>query len=108
VDFDDVQSARRVGEKRAPDDVADPKKAKQSGPARTSDGRQDRGSADCHRKRAGADAIASRFEELTQGRHESAGLTKQLCTERLVATGAVGPTKLISVGTREQLPTVYR
>jgi hypothetical protein len=55
-----------------------------------------------------APAIASRFEALTQKRYESIRLTEQLGTQGVVVAGAVRPTKRISVGTREQLSTLYR
>jgi energy-coupling factor transporter ATP-binding protein EcfA2 len=53
-------------------------------------------------------AIAVRFEALTQRRYESVRLTAQLGTEGVVVAGAVRPTERISVGTREQLSTLYR
>ncbi|HXJ43114.1 MAG TPA: hypothetical protein VNH18_27785, partial [Bryobacteraceae bacterium] len=52
--------------------------------------------------------IASRFQELTQRRYENVQLTAQLGTEGVVAAGAVRSPSLISVGTREQLSTLYR
>jgi energy-coupling factor transporter ATP-binding protein EcfA2 len=52
--------------------------------------------------------IASRFQELTQRRYENVQLTAQLGTDGVVAAGAVRSTSLISVGTREQLSTLYR
>jgi DNA repair exonuclease SbcCD ATPase subunit len=55
-----------------------------------------------------APAIASRFEALTQKRYESIRLTEQLGTQGVVVDGAVRPTWRISVGTREQLSTLYR
>jgi hypothetical protein len=55
-----------------------------------------------------APAIASRFEELTQRRYENVQLTAQLGTEGVVVAGAVRATERISVGTREQLSTLYR
>jgi hypothetical protein len=55
-----------------------------------------------------APAIASRFEELTQRRYENVRLTAQLGTEGVVVAGAVRATERISVGTREQLSTLYR
>jgi hypothetical protein len=55
-----------------------------------------------------APAIASRFEVLTQSRYENIRLTEQLGTEGVLVAGAVRPTKRISVGTREQLSTLYR
>jgi hypothetical protein len=55
-----------------------------------------------------APAIAGRFEALTHRRYESIRLTAQLGTEGVVVAGAVRPTERISVGTREQLSTLYR
>ena len=53
-------------------------------------------------------AIAGRFQELTQRRYQTVQLTAQLATEGIMVAGAVRPTTLISVGTREQLSTLYR
>lgn len=53
-------------------------------------------------------AIAGRFEALTQRRYESVRLTAQLGTEGVVVAGAVRSAERISVGTREQLSTLYR
>jgi DNA repair exonuclease SbcCD ATPase subunit len=53
-------------------------------------------------------AIARRFQELTRQRYETVQLTAQLATEGIVVSGAVRPTEQISVGTREQLSTLYR
>jgi uncharacterized protein YhaN len=53
-------------------------------------------------------AIAGRFEELTQRRYQTVQLTAQLATEGIMVGGALRPTNLISVGTREQLSTLYR
>lgn len=53
-------------------------------------------------------AIAGRFQELTQRRYETVQLTAQLATEGVVASGALRPAAQISVGTREQLSTLYR
>ena len=53
-------------------------------------------------------AIAERFQELTQRRYQTVQLTAQLGTEGIMAGGALRPTSLISVGTREQLSTLYR
>ena len=53
-------------------------------------------------------AIAGRFEELTQKRYENVRLTAQLGTEGVVVGGAVRSTDRMSVGTREQLSTLYR
>jgi AAA domain len=53
-------------------------------------------------------AIAGRFQELTQQRYETVHLTAQLATEGIVVSGALRPATQISVGTREQLSTLYR
>ena len=53
-------------------------------------------------------AIAGRFQELTRRRYETVHLTAQLATEGIVVSGAVRPAAQISVGTREQLSTLYR
>ncbi|MGC2769199.1 MAG: hypothetical protein WB607_27105, partial [Candidatus Acidiferrum sp.] len=53
-------------------------------------------------------AIAGRFQELTQRRYQTVQLTAQLATEGIMVGGALRPTNLISVGTREQLSTLYR
>ena len=53
-------------------------------------------------------AIAARFEELTQRRYQTVQLTAQLATEGVIVAGALRSTSLISVGTREQLSTLYR
>ena len=45
---------------------------------------------------------------MTQRRYENIRLTAQLGTEGVVVAGAVRPTARISVGTREQLSTLYR
>jgi hypothetical protein len=55
-----------------------------------------------------APAIAGKFEALTQKRYESVRLTAQLGTEGIVVGGAVRATERLSVGTREQLSTLYR
>jgi len=55
-----------------------------------------------------APAIASRFQELTQRRYGTIQLTAQLGTEGILASGALRPAAQISVGTREQLATLYR
>jgi hypothetical protein len=55
-----------------------------------------------------APAIAGRFEALTQRRYENVRLSAQLDTEGVVVAGVVRPTERISVGTREQLSTLYR
>jgi hypothetical protein len=53
-------------------------------------------------------AIAERFRELTQRRYETIQLTAQLATEGIMVSGAMRPAAQISVGTREQLSTLYR
>src|SRR5208337_5085891 len=53
-------------------------------------------------------AIAGRFQELTQRRYQTVQLTAQLATEGIVVSGTARPAAQISVGTREQLSTLYR
>jgi uncharacterized protein YhaN len=53
-------------------------------------------------------AIASHFSQLTQHRYQTVQLTAQLATEGIVVSGAVRSTDRISVGTRDQLSTLYR
>jgi hypothetical protein len=53
-------------------------------------------------------AIAGRFQELTQRRYETVQLTAQLATEGIMVSSALRPAAQISVGTREQLSTLYR
>ena len=53
-------------------------------------------------------AIAGRFQELTQRRYQTVQLTAQLATEGIVVSGALRSAAQISVGTREQLSTLYR
>ena len=55
-----------------------------------------------------APAIAGRFEALTQRRYENVQLTAQLGTEGVVVAGTLRSTGRISIGTREQLSTLYR
>lgn len=55
-----------------------------------------------------APAIAGRFQELTQRRYQTVQLSAQLATEGVMVSGGLRPTALISVGTREQLSTLYR
>ena len=55
-----------------------------------------------------APAIATVFETLTQRRYESVKLTAQLGTEGVVLGGIARPPDRLSVGTREQLSTLYR
>jgi uncharacterized protein YhaN len=53
-------------------------------------------------------AIAGRFQELTQRRYQTVQLTAQLATEGILVSGALRSADQISVGTREQLSTLYR
>lgn len=53
-------------------------------------------------------AIAGRFQDLTQRRYDGVRLTAQLGTEGVIVSGAVRSTAQLSVGTREQLSTLYR
>jgi hypothetical protein len=53
-------------------------------------------------------AIAGRFQELTQRRYQTIQLTAQLATEGVMVSGALRSADQISVGTREQLSTLYR
>jgi hypothetical protein len=53
-------------------------------------------------------AIAGRFTALTQQRYQTVQLTAQLATEGVVVSGALRSADHISVGTREQLSTLYR
>ena len=53
-------------------------------------------------------AIADRFQALTQRRYQTVQLTAQLATEGIVVSGTLRSTDHISVGTREQLSTLYR
>lgn len=55
-----------------------------------------------------APAIASHFEVLTAQRYQGVQLTDQLGTEGVVLGGVVRSPQRISVGTREQLSTLYR
>jgi energy-coupling factor transporter ATP-binding protein EcfA2 len=55
-----------------------------------------------------APAIAGRFQELTKRRYGAVQLTAQLGTEGIVVAGSVRPAARLSVGTREQLSTLYR
>jgi AAA domain len=55
-----------------------------------------------------APAIAGKFEALTQKRYENVRLTAQLGTEGIVVRGAIRSIERMSVGTREQLSTLYR
>jgi hypothetical protein len=55
-----------------------------------------------------APAIAGRFQALTQQRYQNVHLTAHLSTEGILVAGAVRSPDRISVGTREQLSTLYR
>ena len=55
-----------------------------------------------------APAIAGQFQALTQRRYENVQLTPQLGTEGVIVSGTVRSTERMSVGTREQLSTLYR
>ena len=52
--------------------------------------------------------IASQFQQLTRQRYESVQLSPQLGTQGVLVSGALRSPDLISVGTREQLSTLYR
>lgn len=58
--------------------------------------------------RALAPAIESRFQALAGQRYQSLHLDANLGTEGIVIAGEVRPSDRISVGTREQLSTLYR
>lgn len=55
-----------------------------------------------------APAIVDRFQALTSQRYQSIQLTPHLGTKGVVCAGDVRPPDRISVGTREQLSTLYR
>jgi AAA domain len=55
-----------------------------------------------------APAIAKNFETLTAKRYEDVRLSAHLGTEGVVVGGALRPAERMSVGTREQLSTLYR
>ena len=55
-----------------------------------------------------APTVAGLFQTLTQQRYQSVQLGAQLSTEGVVVHGAPRPASLLSVGTREQLSTLYR
>lgn len=55
-----------------------------------------------------APSISAKFEELTKQRYDGVQLTNELGTDGVVIRGAVRPTDRLSVGTREQLSTLYR
>jgi AAA domain-containing protein len=53
-------------------------------------------------------AIAGRFQELTQRRYAAVQLTAQLATEGIMVSGTLRLAEQLSVGTRDQLSTLYR
>jgi hypothetical protein len=55
-----------------------------------------------------APSISAKFEELTKKRYDGVQLTNELGTDGVVMGGAVRPSDRLSVGTREQLSTLYR
>jgi hypothetical protein len=55
-----------------------------------------------------APTVAGLFQTLTQQRYQSVQLGAQLNTQGVVVHGAPRPAALLSVGTREQLSTLYR
>lgn len=55
-----------------------------------------------------APAIAGRFQALTHQHYQSVQLTANLGTEGVVVAGAIRSPDLLSIGTREQLSTLYR
>ena len=55
-----------------------------------------------------APAIEGRFQALTKQRYQGVRLTAHLATEGVLAAGAAREPDRISVGTREQLSTLYR
>jgi hypothetical protein len=55
-----------------------------------------------------APAIANRFQALTLQRYQSVQLNPNLGTEGVIVAGALRSPDRISVGTREQLSTLYR
>ena len=55
-----------------------------------------------------APTVADLFQTLTQRRYQSVQLGSQLNTEGVVVHGVPRPATLLSVGTREQLSTLYR
>lgn len=57
---------------------------------------------------APAPALTAQFNALTAQRYQGVQLTAQLETEGVVVGGALKPSDRISVGTREQLSTLYR
>ena len=61
-----------------------------------------------HLGQALAPSIAGRFQALTSRKYENVQLTANLQTEGVVVGGTVRATERMSVGTREQLSTLYR
>ena len=59
-------------------------------------------------KQALVPAIATRFQELTERRYETVQLTAQLATQGVMVSGTLRSTAQLSIGTREQLSTLYR
>lgn len=55
-----------------------------------------------------APAIATRFQTLTGQRYKNVLLNAHLHTEGVIVAGEMRPHKRMSVGTREQLSTIYR
>jgi hypothetical protein len=55
-----------------------------------------------------APTVAGLFQTLTQQRYQSVQIGAQLNTEGVVVHGAPRPATLLSVGTKEQLSTLYR
>jgi len=55
-----------------------------------------------------APTVAALFQSLTQQRYQSVQLGAQMNTEGVVVHGTPRPASLLSVGTREQLSTLYR
>jgi hypothetical protein len=53
-------------------------------------------------------AVAEQFNKLTRERYETVSLTAQLETKGVVVAGGVRSTSWLSVGTREQLSTLFR
>jgi hypothetical protein len=52
--------------------------------------------------------IAERFQELTERRYQTIKLSAKLATEGIMVSGVLRSAARISVGTREQLSTLYR
>lgn len=61
-----------------------------------------------HLGRALGDPIAKRFGELTRGRYGEIGLGPDLETHGISAAGRDHPVSSLSVGTRDQLSTIFR